>query len=242
MFPGLIILIGLAVLAFGKRLSVLGAAVGALLGVGLMRLFTIELDSWTALLLPGGLAIAGFFLAALTKTVVNIIIMVLGALAGAAIVLGMLDIFNVTFGIWDWLFAAAGAGLGLFMVRRFADWALIILAGLVGAILITRGLTVWFPSLQGALGTLLVIVLAGGGIAYQGGIIDKRRAAAQAKAAEQAQATPPPQPVQQAQPAPQVSPTQQAAPIQQTQPAPPPQPAPQVLPTPPTQPLSGGDS
>jgi hypothetical protein len=236
MFPGLIILIGLAVLAFGKRLSVLGAAVGALLGVGLMRLFTIELDSWTALLIPGGLAVAGFLLTAFTKTIVNIIIMVLGALAGAAIVLGMLDIFNVTFGVWDWLFAAAGAGIGLVLVRRFADWALIILAGLVGGILVTRGLTIWLPVLQGALGTLLVIVLAGGGIAYQGGIIDKRRAAAQAKAAEQAQSAPAPQPAPQAQPAP------APQPVQQTQPAPAPQPAPQVLPTPPTQPLSGGDS
>ena len=38
MFPVLLIVIGIVVLVLGKRLAVLGAAVGALLGVGLLRL------------------------------------------------------------------------------------------------------------------------------------------------------------------------------------------------------------
>ena len=50
---------------------------------------------------------------------------------------------------------------------------MIILAGLIGGLLVTRGLTVWLPFLQGAFGTLLVIVLAGLGIAYQGGLSAK---------------------------------------------------------------------
>ena len=37
-FPIILIAVGAAVLAFGKRLSVMGAAVGALLGVVLLRL------------------------------------------------------------------------------------------------------------------------------------------------------------------------------------------------------------
>ncbi len=39
MFPILVIAIGVAVLVFGKRLAVLGAAIGALLGVALLHFF-----------------------------------------------------------------------------------------------------------------------------------------------------------------------------------------------------------
>jgi hypothetical protein len=66
----------------------------------------------------------------------------------------------------------------LILVRRFKDWAMIILAGLIGGLLVTRGLSIWLLFLEGVLGTLLVIVLAGGGIAYQGGLFGKRKAAA----------------------------------------------------------------
>ena len=40
MFPLLLIVLGIVVLAIGKRLAVLGAAVGALLGVGLLSLLS----------------------------------------------------------------------------------------------------------------------------------------------------------------------------------------------------------
>jgi hypothetical protein len=55
-----------------------------------------------------------------------------------------------------------------------------VLAGLIGGLLITRGLAAWLPILEGVLGTLLVIVLAGIGIAYQGGFFARRKAAKQA--------------------------------------------------------------
>ncbi len=51
---------------------------------------------------------------------------------------------------------------------------MIILAGLVGALLVTRGLAILLPSLQGVVGTLIVIVLAGVSIAYQGGYLGTR--------------------------------------------------------------------
>ena len=40
MFPLLLIVIGILVLALGKRLAVLGGAIGALLGVGLLSLLS----------------------------------------------------------------------------------------------------------------------------------------------------------------------------------------------------------
>jgi hypothetical protein len=177
MFPILLIVIGIAVLAFGKRLAVLGAAVGALLGVGLLRLFPGESGPLLTLGIPIVLAVIGFFGAGFAKGIVDIVLLVIGALAGAAIVLGFLDLLQIDNGWLDWLLALVGGVVGLIMIRRFKEWAMIVLAGLVGGLLVTRGLTVWLPFLEGGLGTLLVIVLAAGGIAYQGGFLTGRKSA-----------------------------------------------------------------
>ena len=177
MFPILVIAIGIAVLVYGKRLAVMGAAVGALLGVGLLNLFPGSATPLTVLLIPGLLAVIGFFVAGFAKGIVDIVLLVLGALAGAAIVLGFIDLFNINSSLLVWLLVVLGGVIGLILVRRFKDWAMIILAGLIGGLLVTRGLTDWLPFLEGALGTLLVIVLAGGGIAYQGGLFGKGKAA-----------------------------------------------------------------
>jgi hypothetical protein len=169
MFPVLIIAIGIAVLAFGKRLAVLGAAVGALLGLALLRFIPGSSSSpLLALLIPILLAVIGFFVAGFAKGIVNIVLIVLGALAGAAIMLGFLDLFNTNTGFIYWILAILGGVIGVILVNRFKDWAMIILAGLVGGLLVTRGLTSWLPFLQGVAGTLLVLVLAGASIFYQG--------------------------------------------------------------------------
>ena len=174
MFPIMVIAIGVAVLLFGKRLSVLGAAVGALLGVGLLRLFPGS-DTWITLLIPILLAVIGFFGAAFAKGIVNIVLLVIGALAGAGIVLGFLDMFQINTGFLDWIFVVLGGVIGLVLVMRFKDWAMIILAGLIGGLPVTRGLSDWFSVLEGVLGTLLVLVLAGGSIVYQGGFLGKSK-------------------------------------------------------------------
>jgi hypothetical protein len=175
MFPILVIAIGIAVLAFGKRLAVLGAAVGALLGVALLRLIPGTSSSpLLALLIPILLAVIGFFVAGFAKGIINIVLIVLGALAGAAIMLGFLNLFGTASGLLDWLLALIGGVIGVVLIQRFKDWGMIILAGLVGGLLVTRGLTDWFPILEGTLGTLLVLVLAGASIAYQGGLSGKR--------------------------------------------------------------------
>jgi hypothetical protein len=191
MFPIMVISIGVAVLVFGGRLAVLGAAVGALLGVVLLHLFPGSSNPLLELAIPILLAVLGFFGAGFAKGIVNIVILVMGALAGAAIVLGFLDLFRINLGLLDWLLAVVGGVVGLIMVRRYKDWAMIILAGLVGGLLVTRGLSIWLPFLQGALGTLLVLVLAGGGIALQGGFFTRRKEATHVQSAtEGGSATP----------------------------------------------------
>jgi len=178
LFPVLIIAIGIAVLVVGKRLAVMGAAVGALLGVALLYVLNIPLtDVLLTLLIPGLLAVIGFFVAGFAKAIVNIVLLVLGALAGAAIVLGFFNLFNFGSTLLVWLLAVVGGVVGLVMVRRYHDWAMLIFSGVVGGLLITRGLTVWLSFLQGAIGTLLVIVLAGGSIVLQGGFLNKDKAA-----------------------------------------------------------------
>ena len=195
MFPILVLVIGIAVLVFGKRLGVLGAAVGALLGVGLLSLFSVSGNPLLQIGVVSLLAVLGFFVGGFAKGLVAIVILVIGVLAGAAIVLGFLDLFNIDLGLMRWLLAAVGGVAGFVLIRRSRkgsqDWGIIILAGLVGALLVTRGLTILLPALQGVVGTLIVVVLAGASIAFQGGYLGKRKAAAEVPAATDNQSTPP---------------------------------------------------
>lgn len=189
MFPILLIVLGVAVLLFGQRLAVLGAAVGALLGVVLLRLFPGASELLTQLLVVGGLALLGFVAAAFARGIIDVVILVLGALAGAAITLNILDLFSMDLGLVNWLLAVVGGVVGLILIRRARrgsrDWGMVILAGLVGALLVTRGLTIWLPSLQNTLvSTLIVIVLAGASITYQGGLLSRRQPAPAAPAAD----------------------------------------------------------
>lgn len=180
MFPILVIAIGLAVLFSGRRLSVLGAAVGALLGLGILAVFPGLSDPLLKLAIPIILAVIGFVFAGAAKGIVQIVLLVLGALAGAAIVEGFLNLFRTNAGLIGLLLVVVGGIIGVVLVRSFKDASMTILAGLVGGLLVTRGLSIWLPFVQGALATLLVIVLAGGGIAYQGGFFAKPKPVASA--------------------------------------------------------------
>ena len=117
----------------------------------------------------------GFFVAGFAKGIVNIVLIVLGALAGAAIMLGFLDLFGTATGLLDWILALIGGVIGVILVQRFKDWAMkIILAGLVGGLLVTRGLTTCCPSCKVQPGLCSLIVLAGASIVYQGGFLNRR--------------------------------------------------------------------
>jgi hypothetical protein len=194
-YPLLLVVLGAAVLLLGKRIAVLGAAVGAILGVTFLQIFNVQADFLFEILVVGGLAVAGFVLAGMAKGIVNIVLVVLCALAGAAIALGFLNLFNLSFGFLDWVIGAVGALVGWMLYRRFNEMALVILSSLIGALLITRGLATWIPSLAepGWLRTVAVIVLAGLGIGLQGGLIGRGKAEAEAQAQAAAAAPAPPQ-------------------------------------------------
>ncbi len=116
MFPVFVIAVGIAVLLIGKRLAVLGAAVGALLGVGLLGLFPGDSGIWITLGVPVALAVLGFFAAGFAKGLIEIIVLVLGALGGAAVVLGFLNLFNIDLGLMNWLLAVVGGVVGLILL------------------------------------------------------------------------------------------------------------------------------
>lgn len=179
MFPIFAIAVGVAVLLLGKRLAVLGAAVGALLGAGLLVLFPGDSGPLVTLGVPLALAVAGFLLAGFAKGIIEVVVLVLGALGGAAIVLAFLNLFNIDLGLMNWLLAVVGGVAGLILISRgrrgSQDWGIIILAGLIGALLVARGLSVLIPSLQSTLSAIIVVVLAGASIAYQGQLLGGKK-------------------------------------------------------------------
>jgi hypothetical protein len=170
MFPFLLIALGLVTLVVGSRLAILAAAVGAILGVALLRLLPGDQGFWLTLLVLGGLAVLFFFGAGVASKAVSLLTLVFGVVAGAAITLNALELFRISLGLLDWALALAGGCVGAVLVTRFKEWALIILAGLVGAMLTMQGISILLPWLDGLLATSLALLLAAAGIAYQGGL------------------------------------------------------------------------
>jgi len=167
--------LGLITMLYGTRLALLGAAVGGLLGLGILRLIPGEQESWFWFMIPIGLAILFALSAGVTKKIIGLVILALGALAGGAIVLSVLDLFGLEWGITNWILALVGAVLGMVLTSRFKKWMLIVLAGIVGALLCVRGLQIAWPSLDGLVASLVGLALAGASIAYQGGFLRSKK-------------------------------------------------------------------
>jgi hypothetical protein len=175
MFPILSIAIGIVVLALGKRLAVMGAAVGGLLGIGLLRFFPGSSSSiLLQLAVPITLAVLGFFAAGFAKGFISIALLVIGALAGAAVMMGFCDLFHINSTLIELILVVVGALAGAGLIRRFSDWGMIILSGLVGGLLITRGLSTWLPVFDGLMGAWLAILFVGVAFLIQGGLVGKK--------------------------------------------------------------------
>lgn len=170
----IILALGLLLLAFGNRLAWFGAGVGALLGIGLLSLLPGTQSSLIWLVVPVGLAVLFALGAGFAKGILNLIVLAFGALAGGSIVLAVLNLFALDLGLMGWLLALVGAVIGAVLASRFGDWAIIILSALVGALLAVRGLQMLVPSIQGAMASLIGLVLAVGAIVYHGGFLGRR--------------------------------------------------------------------
>jgi hypothetical protein len=177
LFAILIIALGIFILVVGNRLTILGAGVGALLGIGLLRLLPGNQDSLWWWILPVGLAVLFMIGAVIFKGFISLITLAIGAVAGSAIVLAVLDLLGLNFGLIDWILALAGAVIGVIIIQLYKEWAFIAMAALVGALLTVRGLQILLPLMQGLFGTLITLVLAGVSFAYHGGFFKRRKPA-----------------------------------------------------------------
>jgi hypothetical protein len=165
---GLLIL-GVVVWFFGNRLWLMAAGAGALLGVALLRLFPGSLDTgFIGFLIVAGLAVTLGILGFIGKAMAKMIGLIIGFVAGGAIAMGLLDTLGLGMpALWSWLIALVGGAIGALLFARYFDWALIILASLLGSVLIVRGaMAALLPALLGPLGGLAVLALTALGIWY----------------------------------------------------------------------------
>jgi hypothetical protein len=167
--------LGLFVLVFGNRLAIFGAGVGALLGVGILRILPGTEENWLQFIIPIGLSILFALGAGITKGLISLLTLVIGGLAGGSIVLAGLDQFGLDWGFINWILALVGAIIGAGLASRFKDWAVIILAAIVGALLTVRGLQMLMPTLQEPIATITGFLLGIAAIAYHGGFFRRNK-------------------------------------------------------------------
>jgi hypothetical protein len=136
--------VGVALIFLGKNLRMFAAAVGFLLGLQLIALFNGGL--LLGLIVGGLLAIGGVILLRLGKTFIGLIVQLIGAAAGAAILLWLLNSIGLDLGLLgNIIIAGVGAVAGFFLMARFYDLGLVILISLVGASLIVNGVNYFIP-------------------------------------------------------------------------------------------------
>ena len=168
LWTGLILLaLGVFVWLFGNRMWLLGAGAGALLGMGLIRLLSIDPSGALALIMVAGLAILFGVLGFIGKAFAGLLAMIIGFIAGGGITLAVLEVLGMNAGLIAWILALIGGVVGALIFARFLNWALIIFASLLGSTLIVRGvMAALMPQLVGALGGVIILVLTGAGIFY----------------------------------------------------------------------------
>ena len=159
--------LGLVVWFYGNRMWLLGAGAGALLGFGLVNLLNLSSTSWLGFFIVAGMAILFGVLGFIGKAFTKIIAMVIGFIAGGALVIAFMNLLGMSVSLWSWILALLGGVIGAVLLSRFIDWGLIIFASLIGSMLMVRGLAEAFSStLIGTIQSLLVLVMTGLGIFY----------------------------------------------------------------------------
>jgi hypothetical protein len=160
------IALGAALLLFGKNLRLFGAAAGFFIGFVLTQQLFPGTSVLLTLILSAALALGGAILVILARSSLQLFIQVVGAVAGAAVVLWLLQSLGIASGLAAWIIALVGAFVSFGLMARFYNLGIVILTALVGASLIVKGVGALIP-LDGGIGTVLTLVLAAGGFFYQ---------------------------------------------------------------------------
>lgn len=172
------ILIGTAVLLFGRRLFWLfvagtGFALGAILAT---RVFGHETE-WVGLAIAGAAGIAGALLALFAQKVA---IGIAGLLSGGY--LGLVIATAAKSTLAPWIPAVIGGVLGAILLGILFDWALVAISSLFGAVLVTVGAAPAL-NLSPPAPALLVLVLLCLGLALQSRQLRRKKKAPPEKAA-----------------------------------------------------------
>jgi MFS family permease len=160
----LMIILGLVVLVFGRKLFWLSIAiVGFFVGMEFTGILLVDQPTWV--LLVGGL-VAGLIGALLAVFFQRVAFILAGFFAGAYLTQILAQ--TVKFGGMNILFLVIGGVIGAIVTALLMDWAIIVLSSLVGAGLIVPQLTS-----RPAKGAIVFVVLVVIGILIQAGLMEK---------------------------------------------------------------------
>jgi hypothetical protein len=162
------ILIGLALLVFGRRLFWLFVGgMGFVLGVILVSMFLKGQSEWVTL--AAALA-AGLIGAVLARSFQQIMLVVAGFVAGGYVITTLAKLLALNLDPNAWGLFVIGGLVGAALVISLFDWALIVLSSISGSTLIVDTLQ---PGRQYI--TILFLVLLTLGIVFQAGWLSQRR-------------------------------------------------------------------
>jgi len=168
--------LGLAFVLFGRRLFWLFVGgTGFVVALALASQTLVALPTAEIVLISLGAGLLGALLAVLVQKVA---IAVAGFLASGYIVLGLAGMAGVTRSPFDWAVFVVGGILGMLLILSVFEWALVILSSLIGAVLIVQ--TIGMTSLTAY---LIILVVTFVGIFIQAGELtdEARRAKDQAE-------------------------------------------------------------
>jgi hypothetical protein len=169
--PIISVLIGVAILLFGRKLFWLFvAALGFAVGLEIAAYFMKEPPQWMTLLVALGCGVIGALLAILLQ---KLAIAIAGFIAGGRIAWALAAAFFVDHAHYRGLTFVIGGILGALLLLALFDWVLILLSSIEGAHLIGNGITL--PE-KGAM--ILFIALAVIGVIVQGSMLRRSRRAA----------------------------------------------------------------
>ncbi|MCS7055646.1 MAG: hypothetical protein NZM18_05670 [Thermoflexales bacterium] len=159
------IALGLALLLLGKNLPLFAAAAGFLIGFILAQQI-VPGQTMTALIAAAILAVIGLVIATTSRRGAQLIFQIMGAVAGAGVLLLLGQLLGIAGGIASWIILFIGALIGFILMARFFKLGIIILTSLLGASLIVYGLGA-FVTLPSIVSLLITLGLAVIGFLYQ---------------------------------------------------------------------------
>jgi len=150
----LTIVVGTALLFFGRRVFWLFVA-----GIGFVAGMTLAASTFNGpewLNVTIGL-IVGMVAALLAVFVQRFAIGLAGFLGGGYLAMQILPLLNLEMGWLPWALFIVGGIIGVILVNAILDWALIILSTLAGSLLIIESINL--PKIISVLGFLLLLVI-----------------------------------------------------------------------------------